>query len=261
MNLQNKCVLITGASSGFGEACTRRYAAAGSSVVLAARNLEKLQQLKSELKGKHPGVACHIMQLDVRDNTLVDELPGSLPKEFQEIDILINNAGLALGLGGAWESDVDEWEQMLDTNCRALTRITRRILPGMVERNCGHIVNVGSVAGNWPYPGGNMYGATKAFVQQFSRNLRCDLVGKNIRVTNIEPGMADTQFSTVRFGGDSQKAAKVYEGTQPLTAEDVAETIFWSTALPQHVNINTLEVMPTCQAWSPFTVNREMNKT
>lgn len=254
MDLAEKCVLITGASSGFGEACARRFAGAGAKLVLAARNLEKLKALQNELSPAE----CHILQLDMRESAALDLLPQSLPGIFRDIDILINNAGLALGLNKAWESDIDQWEQMLDTNCRGLVRITRRILPGMVERNRGHIINIGSVAGNWPYPGGNVYGATKAFVQQFSLNLRCDLLGKNIRVTNIEPGMANTRFSSVRFSGDKEKADKVYEGTAPLTAEDVAETIFWASSLPEHVNINTLEVMPTCQAWAPFSVNREM---
>jgi len=251
--MSQPCVLITGASSGFGEACAKRFAAANWPLILVARNKEKLQALQNSLD-----VESCVLAIDLRDKSQLDALPECLPENFQNIQILVNNAGLALGLEGAWESDIDQWEEMLETNCGALARITRRLLPAMVERNSGHIINIGSVAGNWPYPGGNVYGATKAFVHQFSRNLRCDLLGKKIRVSNIEPGMAETNFSTVRFEGDKKKADKVYEGTQALSAEDVAETIYWVSALPEHVNINNLEVMPTCQAWSPFAVNREM---
>jgi 3-hydroxy acid dehydrogenase/malonic semialdehyde reductase len=247
------CILITGASSGFGEACARRFAQSGNRLILAARNVNKLNTLASELN-----CATHVCQLDVRDSESITAMLGGLPEAFSSIDILVNNAGLALGLEPAWDTDLEQWECMLDTNCKGLIRLTRAVLPRMVERNSGHIVNIGSVAGNWPYPGGNVYGATKAFVQQFSRNLRCDLLGKNIRVSNIEPGMADTNFSLTRFSGDQEKADKVYDGTQPLTAEDIAETIYWVCSVPKHVNINTLELMPTCQAWSPFAVNREM---
>jgi 3-hydroxy acid dehydrogenase/malonic semialdehyde reductase len=247
------CILITGASSGFGEACARRFAQSGNRLILAARNVDKLNALASELN-----CTSHVCQLDVRDSESITAMLEGLPEAFSSIDILVNNAGLALGLEPAWDTDLEQWECMLDTNCKGLIRLTRAVLPGMVERNSGHIVNIGSVAGNWPYPGGNVYGATKAFVQQFSRNLRCDLLGKNIRVSNIEPGMADTNFSLTRFSGDQEKADKVYDGTQPLTAEDIAETIFWVCSVPKHVNINTLELMPTCQAWSPFAVNREM---
>jgi NADP-dependent 3-hydroxy acid dehydrogenase YdfG len=258
MNLKDKTVVITGASSGFGEACAWRFASAGARLVLLARREVNLQKVQADLLAAYPDISIHIAPMDVQIDQQVDALPDLLPFDFQKVDILVNNAGLALGLNAAWEAELEQWDQMINTNCRALVRMTRRILPGMVERNSGHIINIGSVAGNWPYPGGNVYGATKAFVQQFSRNLRCDLLGKNIRVTNIEPGMADTEFSLVRFSGEKQLADKVYEGTKPLAAEDVAETIFWASSLPEHVNINTLEVMPTCQAWSPFAVNRNL---
>ena len=256
--MNGKTVLITGASSGFGAATAMRFSAVASHIILVARRLERLKELEKKILLSNQNCACYLVSMDVQNDREVDSLLEKLPEEFCNIDVLVNNAGLALGLNGAWETEVDDWDKMINTNCRALVRITRRILPGMVERNRGHVINIGSVAGNWPYPGGNVYGASKAFVQQFSRNLRCDLLGKNIRVTNIEPGMADTEFSLVRFSGDKDKADKVYEGTRALKAEDVAETIFWASSLPEHVNINTLEVMPTCQAWSPFAVDRTM---
>ncbi|MCU7934225.1 MAG: SDR family oxidoreductase [Candidatus Thiodiazotropha sp. (ex Dulcina madagascariensis)] len=239
-----KCVLISGASSGFGEACARRFAVAGHDLVLCARRLERLEALREVLSGYRGRI--HIQQLDVTDRQAVDGLLPSLPEPFRAVDILVNNAGLALGLEPAHEADVEDWEIMVDTNIKGLMRITRQFLPGMVERRRGHIVNIGSVAGNWPYPGGNAYGATKAFVKQFSRGLRADLLGTPLRVTNIEPGLAETEFSLVRMKGDAQKAGDVYNGTKPLSAEDIAEIVDWVTSLPAHVNINALEVMPVC---------------
>ncbi len=247
-------VLITGASSGFGRACARKFAASGRKIIIAARREERIRALSEEL-GSHAGVRG--VTLDVCDRDAVFALPEQLPGDFADVEILVNNAGLALGLEGADAVDVDDWDTMVDTNIKGLMYCTRAFLPGMVERGRGHIVNVGSVAASWPYPGGNVYGGTKAFVQQFSRNLRSDLLGKKIRVTNIEPGMCETEFSIVRFGGDEQKASGVYAGMQPLTAEDVADIICWVTALPAHVNVNQLEVMPVTQAWSPFAVHRE----
>ncbi|MET0088760.1 MAG: SDR family oxidoreductase [Candidatus Thiodiazotropha sp.] len=252
-----KCVLITGASSGFGEACARRFAAEGHDLVLCARRTERLESLAASLQTAD-SVICRT--LDVTQSEQVDRFLDELPESHREIDVLVNNAGLALGLEPAYEADLEDWETMVDTNIKGLIRMTRRILPGMVERRRGQIVNIGSVAGNWPYPGGNAYGATKAFVQQFSRNLRSDLLGTPIRVSNIEPGLAETEFSLVRLKGDAGKASSVYENTQPLSAEDIAEIIFWVTALPAHVNINTLEVMPVCQAWAPFAVDRTLGK-
>ncbi|MET0049771.1 MAG: SDR family oxidoreductase [Candidatus Thiodiazotropha sp.] len=252
-----KCVLITGASSGFGEACVRRFAAEGHDLVLCARRTERLESLAASLQTAGSVV---YRTLDVTQSEQVDRFLDELPEPHREIDVLVNNAGLALGLEPAYEADLEDWETMVDTNIKGLIRMTRRILPGMVERRRGQIVNIGSVAGNWPYPGGNAYGATKAFVQQFSRNLRSDLLGTPIRVTNIEPGLAETEFSLVRLKGDAGKASSVYENTQPLSAEDIAEIIFWVTALPAHVNINTLEVMPVCQAWAPFAVDRTLGK-
>ena len=245
-------VLITGASSGFGEAAARIFSAKNQNVVLTARRIDRLDALATEL-----GDRALAIELDVRDREAVEALPDQLPEDFSDIDILVNNAGLALGIGGAQEADLDEWDTMVDTNIKGMMYLCRTMLPGMIRRGGGHIVNLGSVAASWPYPGGNAYGGSKAFVQQFSRNLRVDLLGKNVRVTNIEPGMCETEFSVVRFKGDEDKAQQVYQGMQPLSASDVAEIIYWTTALPAHININQLEVMPTAQAWSPFAVHRD----
>ena len=178
-------------------------------------------------------------------------------RRFAAVDVLVNNAGLALGLGPAQEADLDEWDQMIDTNCKGLTYCTRAILPGMVARGRGHVINLGSVAGSYPYPGGNVYGASKAFVHQFSLDLRSDLHGTGVRVTSVEPGMADTEFSTVRFGGDKEQADAVYAGMQPLTADDIAGAIYWAAAQPPHVNVNRIELMATAQSFAPFQVTRE----
>ncbi len=247
-------ILITGATSGFGEACARRFVKEGWRLILAARRNERLKALQLRLGGE---TFVHIVRLDVRNQEAVMNLLSNLPEKFSDVDVLVNNAGLALGLEPAYEADVSDWDAMVDTNIKGLIYCTRAVLPGMVERNRGHIVNVGSIAGDWPYPGGNVYGATKAFVKQFSLNLRTDLFGTPIRITNIEPGLAETEFSVVRFKGDREKAAKVYEGMQPLTAEDIAEMICWVVSLPAHVNINRLEVMPVCQTWAPFAINRD----
>ncbi|MET0079313.1 MAG: SDR family oxidoreductase [Candidatus Thiodiazotropha lotti] len=252
-----KRVLITGASSGFGEACARRFSEAGDDLVLCARRMDRLQALGDELSGQSDVV---IQTLDVTDPQAVEGFLEALPEASREIDVLVNNAGLALGLQPAHEADLQDWQTMVDTNIKGLMHMTRLILPGMVQRRRGHIINIGSVAGSWPYPGGNAYGATKAFVQQFSRGLKADLVGTPLRVTNIEPGLAETEFSLVRMKGDAQQAADVYQGTQPLTGPDIAEIVYWVTALPPHVNINALEVMPVCQAWSPFAVDRTLGK-
>jgi NADP-dependent 3-hydroxy acid dehydrogenase YdfG len=202
-------------------------------------------------------VPVHPITLDVRDGKAVAAAFAGLPDDFAQVDVLVNNAGLALGLEPAQAAELADWEIMVDTNVKGVMYCTRALLPGMVARNRGHIVNIGSTAGNWPYPGGNVYGATKAFVKQFSRNLRADLLGTRVRATNIEPGMAETEFSTIRFRGDAQKAATVYDGTEPLTAEDIARIVVWVTAQPPHVNINNLEVMSINQSWGPFAIHRE----
>jgi 3-hydroxy acid dehydrogenase / malonic semialdehyde reductase len=244
----SKTILITGATSGFGSACARRFAEAGWSLILAGRRGERLEAMRVEL-GRAVSAA---LTLDVRDRQAVQSALGDLP----EIDVLLNNAGLALGLAPAWQVDLDDWETMVDTNIKGVMYCTRAILPGMVARNSGHIFNIGSTAGNWPYPGGNVYGATKAFVQQFSRNLRADLLGTRVRVTNLEPGMAETEFSRVRFKGDDQLAAKVYDRAEPLLPPDIAEIVFFVANLPPHINVNALEVMPVHQAWGPLAVHR-----
>jgi 3-hydroxy acid dehydrogenase/malonic semialdehyde reductase len=245
-------VFVTGASSGFGAAVARRFAADGARVVVAARRTERVKDLAAELD---PLVLP--LSLDVRDQDAVAAAVAGLPEEFRAIDVLVNNAGLALGLKPAQDAELDDWEQMIDTNCKGLVYCTRAVLPGMVARGRGHVINLGSVAGSYPYPGGNVYGATKAFVHQFSLNLRSDLHGTGVRVTCVEPGMADTEFSLVRFGGDQAKADGVYAGMQPMTADDIAEAIHWAASLPGHVNVNTIEMMATAQSWAPFQVARD----
>jgi 3-hydroxy acid dehydrogenase / malonic semialdehyde reductase len=251
----SQVVFITGASSGFGEACAHRFSVAGRPLILAARSVDKLEALADSLRERSP---VHVAALDVTDSDSIDRFFSNLPDEFRQIHTLINSAGLALGMEPAYAAKLEEWETMIETNVKGLARITRRVLPGMVQRNSGHIINIGSTAGSWPYPGGNVYCATKAFVQQFSRTLRADLLGKQIRVSNIDPGMAETNFSRVRMRGDEKKAEDVYQGTKPLCAEDIAEIIHWVTSVPEHVNINSMEIMPLCQGWGPLAVNREM---
>lgn len=243
--------MITGATGGFGTAFAQRFAAAGCSLILHGRDEQKLQALINTLDTR-----IHPLVFDVRDKTATLAQLQAIPHAFQAVDVLINNAGGALGLDKAHEADLDDWETMIEINNTSLVRITRLMISGMVERQCGHIINIGSVAGNWPYPRGNVYGAVKAFVRQFSQGLRADLVGTRVRVTNIEPGLTETAFSLVRFKGDQEKAAAVYANTQPLTAEDVAESVFWAATLPQHVNINRLELMPTQQTFAPLLVER-----
>ena len=220
---------------------------------MAARRLERLETLAREL-----GERALAIQLDVRNSEAIQRAVASLPSDFYEVDCVINNAGLALGLAPAASADADQWSIMIDTNCNGLAQVTRALLPRMIERGRGHVVNIGSVAGSYPYPGGNVYGATKAFVHQFSLNLRSDLAGTGVRVSSIEPGICvGTEFSEVRFGGDKEKAAAVYTGMRPLTAEDVADAIEWATTTPAHVNINIIELMPVDQSFAPFAVHRQ----
>jgi 3-hydroxy acid dehydrogenase/malonic semialdehyde reductase len=243
---------VTGASNGFGAAIVRRFAAAGIRVVALARRQDRLAGLAAEL-----GDSVLPVRLDVRDRAAVRDVVAGLPAEFAAIDVLVNNAGLAKGLKPAQEADLDDWDEMIDTNCKGLAYCTRAILPGMVARGRGHVVNLGSVAGSYPYPGGNVYGATKAFVHQFTLNLRSDLHGTGVRATSVEPGMSgDTEFSTVRFGGDQGKADAVYAGMQPLVPDDIAAAVYWVVSQPAHVNINTIEMMPVAQSFAPFQVYR-----
>ena len=245
-------VFVTGASAGFGAAIARNFVEHGHTVVAAGRRTQRLQALQQEL-----GTHLHPLVLDVRDRAAVQAALQNLPPELTAIDLLVNNAGLALGLEPAQRASLDDWEQMVDTNIKGLLYCTRLLLPGMIERAVGHIINIGSTAAEWPYPGGNAYGATKAFVYQFSMNLRADLLGTPVRVTDIEPGLCGgTEFSTVRFHGDQQQAAKVYQGTQPLTAQDIAETVYWVASRPAHVNINSIQLMPVCQAFGGFAIQR-----
>ncbi len=245
-------VLITGASSGIGAATARAFIQAGDRVIASARRKARLHALAEEL-----GPKLLPLQLDVREPAALSKLPKSLPPDFSEVDVLVNNAGLALGLAPAHQAQLDDWQTMIDTNISGLVQMTHTFLPGMVRRNRGHILNIGSIAGSYPYPGGNVYGATKAFVRQFSLNLRADLAGTALRVTNIEPGLCETEFSQVRFKGDTTKATAPYQSTQPLTAADIAESIVWVATRPAHVNINSLELMPVAQSFSPFHVHRE----
>jgi len=250
--LKDKTVFITGATAGFGEAAAKQCIAAGARVIISGRRTERLNALAKELADK-----VHAVTLDVRDNNAVVKAVASLPKEFSKVDILVNNAGLALGFSPFNQQPIENLEQMVDTNIKGLMYCTHALLPGMIERNSGHIVNIGSVAGSHPYPSGNAYGGTKAFVAQFSLNLRADLLGKAIRVTNIEPGMAETEFSLVRFKGDDNKAGAVYQGIEALSADDVADAVLWCITRPAHVNVNRMEVMPTQQAFAGFAVHRE----
>jgi NADP-dependent L-serine/L-allo-threonine dehydrogenase ydfG len=247
-------ILITGASAGFGEAMCHAFTAAGFNVVGAARRMEKLQALAEELGG-----SFYPLQMDVADTSSVPAALQSLPEGFREIDCLINNAGLALGLDSADKADFADWQTMIQTNIVGLTFLTRQILPQMVERKSGYIINIGSIAGNYPYPGGNVYGATKAFVRQFSLNLRADLAGTGIRVTDIEPGLCGgTEFSNVRFKGDDERAAGVYENIRFIRPEDIADTALWLYRRPAHMNVNTIEIMPVAQSFGALPVVREI---
>ena len=249
-------VLVTGATAGFGEATARRFLAHGHKVIAVGRRTERLEALKTSLPADQQKKLL-TLAVDVCDSAKVDTLASTLPVDFANVTVLVNNAGLALGLEPAHKALLSDWDRMIDTNIKGLVHMSRAFLPGMVERKCGHVINIGSVAANYPYPGGNVYGGTKAFVKQFSLNLRADLIGTPLRVTCVEPGMcAGTEFSNVRFKGDNDKAGKVYTGVKALSADDIAEAIYWSATLPSHMNINVLELMPIQQAFSPFNIHR-----
>ena len=251
----SKIALITGATAGFGTSICRTLIQAGYFVIGTGRRTERLTSLKAEL-----GENFLPLAFDISDRLATQEAIKSLPTQWKNIDLLVNNAGLALGLESADKANLDDWEQMIDTNIKGLVNITRFVLPQMVERNTGHIINLSSIAGTYPYPGGNVYGGTKAFVTQFSLNLRADLAGKNIRVTSVEPGLCGgTEFSNVRFKGDNERAEKLYENVQYVTPQDIANMVLWLNQQPEHVNINRIEVMPTAQTFAPLSVSRNSN--
>jgi 3-hydroxy acid dehydrogenase / malonic semialdehyde reductase len=249
--LEGFTALVTGASSGIGLACAERFIKDGATVAAVARRADRLTALARRL-----GPRLLPFPLDITDRAAVTRTLDGGSGAMPPLDILVNAAGMALGLEPAHRASIDDWDRMIETNCRALVFATRQVLPGMVARGRGHIVNIGSVAGSYPYPGGNVYGATKAFVRQFSLAIRSDLLGTPVRVTNVEPGMCDTEFSTVRFSGDKSRADKVYEGMTPLGAADVADVVAWCVSRPAHVNVNTIEVMPVQQAFGPFAIQR-----
>ncbi len=254
-SLENQIILITGASSGIGNACARIFAGAGAKLILAARRLERLQQLADTLI-KEFSIEIHLLQLDVRDRSAVEEAISTLPPAWSDIDILINNAGLSRGLDKLHEGSFQDWEDMIDTNIKGLLYLSRYVVPGMVSRDRGHVVNLGSIAGHQTYPGGNVYCATKAAVRAISEGLKQDLLGTRVRVTSVDPGMVETEFSEVRFHGDAERASKVYQGVKPLIADDVADVIFFCVTRSPHVNINEVVLMPVDQA-SATLVNRQ----
>jgi 3-hydroxy acid dehydrogenase/malonic semialdehyde reductase len=255
-SLSGTTVLITGATAGIGAACARRFAAHGARLVLVGRRANRLDGLQQELAEVAP---VHTLRLDIRDRCAVAQGLADLPAEFGTLDVLINNAGIALGLEAAQKADLDDWTTTVNTNVMGLLYCTHAALPGMVARNHGHIVNLGSVAGSYPYPGGHVYCGTKAFIHQFSLALRADLLGTKVHVTCIEPGKVASEIAQVRFRGDAVKAAAVYADTEPLTPGDIAEVIHWCVTRPAHLNINTIELMPTDQAFNPLAVHRRRN--
>ncbi|MFK3990500.1 MULTISPECIES: SDR family NAD(P)-dependent oxidoreductase [unclassified Psychrobacter] len=246
-------VLITGASAGFGKALAERLVANGHRVIGCARRLDKLNALADTL-----GEAFLPVVMDVSDTATIPQIIADLPDGFNQIDVLVNNAGLALGTEPAQNASLDDWMRMTDTNIKGLMALTHAVLPAMVARDSGYIINVGSIAGSWPYFGGNVYGATKAFVKQFSLNLRADLIGTQVRVTNLEPGnVAGTEFSNVRFHGDDDKAAKVYDGFKTMTGDDIGDILLWLIESPAHINVNRLEVMPVAQTYNGLTIAKQ----
>lgn len=253
--LKGKTVFVTGASSGIGEACVRAFAAEGARVLMCARREDRLKRLAGELERVH-GSGVFFFRLDVRDRRAVELAIDGLPTAWKAVDVLVNNAGLSRGLSKLHEGDIEDWEEMLDTNVKGLLYVSRAVIPGMVSRGSGHIINIGSIAGYEVYPGGNVYCATKFAVRALSQGLRLDLNGTPIRVSEVAPGMVETEFSLVRFHGDSDRAAKVYQGLEALRAEDIAEAVVFCATRPPHVNISTVIVMPTAQA-STAVVHRK----
>ena len=248
-------VFITGATSGFGEACARRFAQAGWKLVITGRRTARIEALAAELSATTEVLG---LTLDVRDRGAMQAAIDALPDGFAKLRGLINNAGLALGIEPAQRCSLDDWETMVDTNVKGLMYATRMLLPRLIAHGAGaSIVNIGSVAGRWPYAGGNVYGGTKAFVRQFSLNLRCDLAGTGVRVSDLEPGLCESEFSLVRFGGDQARYDATYAGADPVQPQDIAETVFWLMNQPAHININTLEIMPVSQSWAGFAIERK----
>ncbi|MFA0087183.1 SDR family NAD(P)-dependent oxidoreductase [Vibrio sp. 10N.286.49.B1] len=247
-------VFITGATSGFGKAAARLFGQQGYSLVLTGRRLERLASLADEL-GEYCSV--HVATLDVRDAEAVKALVASLPVEFSNVEVLINNAGLALGASPAQNAQLADWHTMINTNVTGLVNVTHALLPLMLDQPKGSIINLASIASNWCYPGAHVYGASKAFVAQFSRNLRCDVAGSGLRITSLEPGLSESEFSLVRFNGDQAKYNQIYDGTNPLQPEDIADIMLWIAEQPSHININSIEVMPTSQAWDNFKVVKQ----
>ena len=248
-----KTALITGATSGFGAATARRFVKEGWKVIVTGRRADRLDALVDELGG---ATVAHALCFDIQDADAIQAAVDGLPTDFADVDLLVNNAGLALGTAPAQECKLSDWMTMIDTNNKGLVAMTRIMLDKLIERK-GAIVNLASIASNWPYPGGNVYGATKAFVQQFSLGIRCDLAGTGVRVTSIEPGLCESEFTLVRTGGNKEAYDNLYRGADPIQPEDIAESIFWVANLPAHVNVNSLEVMPVSQSWLPFAIHRK----
>ncbi len=245
--LQNSIVFITGASSGIGVSCAKAFAALGANLLLCARRVDRVDALAEKLR-KEYSIKTHSFQLDVRNFEEVKKTIASLPEEWKSIDVLVNNAGLSRGLDKLQSGLVSDWDEMIDTNVKGLLYITRTVLPGMVERNRGHIINIGSIAGHSVYPGGNVYCASKHAVKALSEGLKMDLLGTSVRVSSIDPGLVETEFSIVRFHGDRDRAKKVYDGMQPLSPDDIADAVVYCATRPPHVNINEIILMPVAQS-------------
>ena len=254
--MEAKIVFITGASSGIGEGCARKFAREGWNLILNARTVSKLEELKAELEGAY-GVQVYILPFDVRDRKLAAASLESLPEEWKAIDVLVNNAGLVIGVDKEFEGSLDEWDIMIDTNIRGLLAMTRLVVPGMVERGRGHIINIGSIAGDAAYPGGSVYCATKAAVKALSDGLRIDLVDTPLRVTNVKPGMVETNFTVVRYRGDKEAADNVDKGSRPVTGDDIAETVYFAASAPAHIQIAEVLLMPTYQATGTISYKKK----
>lgn len=242
-SMKDRVVFITGASSGIGESCARVFAGAGAKLILAARRMDRMLALVDEL-----GVEAHVMGLDVRDRTSVFAAVAGIPDEYKNIEVLVNNAGLSRGLSKLHEGDIEDWEEMIDTNIKGLLYVSRAVIPGMVKRGAGHVINISSIAGEYAYPGGNVYCATKAAVKMLTKCMKLDLLGTPVRVTCINPGMLLSEFSIVRYHGDEERADKTYEGVKPLEPVDIADAVFFAATRPPHVDVNDMTVMTTAQA-------------